>query len=509
MQTHLTFAVQPMSTTACLHHDDRAFFALIAKVIFTNPFAVDHSEVEVLASTTAIRNRAYDHLFSALLPALNERFRRLEQQGLATLTPFTGEDRTLLEHAFLFDIYHRFLSELDALIQIELAAPGKPAPVPFAGQALALLQARGFSAAEAVRYFGLFYQLRRAYYFIDRHLLGHSLSMRKLKLALWNNVFTYDARIYDRHLWNRMEDFSTLLLGETGTGKGTAAAAIGRSGYIPFDDKAGRFQHSFTDTFIAINLNQFSATLIESELFGHRKGAFTGAIDNHQGVFERCHPCGSLLLDEIGDASVAIQIKLLQVLQERTFLPVGSRTPLRFSGRVIAATHQPLAELRRQGQFRDDFFYRLCADIIVMPTLRERIAESDSELPLLVRGQIARMTGADSPDLTARLLETLRRDLPHDYPWPGNVRELEQAIRRILLTRHYFGDSTLRAPDPLAAFACQVQSGILDARELLGRYCELLYQQSGSYEEVARRTGLDRRTVKKYMDAQLDNESVR
>ena len=490
-----------MVTVVQLEPTERRFFAQVGKVLFTNPFAVERTEIETLVTADAIRNRPYEHLFSALLPGLNEHFVELEKRDLGTIRPFQGEDRQLLEHAFLFHIYHQFLKEMDALIQAELRQPGKPAHVPFARQAIEQLMQRGFSERAALRNFGLFYQLRRAYYFIARNLVGDSPSMKQLRLSLWNNVFTYDARTYDQYLWNRMEDFSTLVLGETGTGKGAAAAAIGRSGYIPFDPEANRFSHSFTDTFIAINLSQFPESLIESELFGHRKGAFTGAVDHHKGVFERCSPFGSLFLDEIGDATVAVQIKLLQVLQERTFLPVGSHTPMRFAGRVIAATNQSLAELRRAGRFRDDFFYRLCSDIIFMPTLRQRIAESHNELSVLVGLLIKRMSGQDSPELTAMVLEILDRDLPPHYPWPGNVRELEQAVRRIVLTRHYQGDLATTETTREETFRERFEAGELEAQELLAHYCALLYRRFGNYEEVARRTKLDRRTVKKHIQA--------
>src|SRR5207253_1060927 len=154
----------------------------------------------------------------------------------------------------------------------------------------------------------------------------------------------------------------------------------------------------------------------------HRKGAFTGAIDDHAGVFELCDAHGALFLDEIGEVGIPIQIKLLQVLQERTFTPLGSHDAKRFAGRVIAATNRPLAEMRRGGAFRDDFFYRLCSDVIMMPTLRQRIEESPEELDQLVAALVARTTGEHSGELTGIVLEVLRRDLPPSYPWPGNVR---------------------------------------------------------------------------------------
>src|SRR5437867_3378731 len=250
--------------------------------------------------------------------------------------------------------------------------------------------------------------------------------MRKLREALWNNVFTHNLRGYEAALWNRMEDFSTLLLGETGTGKGAAAAAIGRSAFIAYLPGERRFAANFAESFIAINLSQFPEALIESELFGHRKGAFTGAIDHHAGVLERCSAHGALFLDEIGEVSTPVQIKLLQVLQERIFTPLGGHERRRFSGRVIAATNRPLAHLRREGRFRDDFFYRLCSDVIEVPTLRQRITESTGELELLVRLLVERIAGTPDSALVAEVLEALENGLPHDYGWPGNVRELEQ-----------------------------------------------------------------------------------
>jgi transcriptional regulator with GAF, ATPase, and Fis domain len=322
--------------------------------------------------------------------------------------------------------------------------------------------------------------------------------MRKLREALWNNVFTHDMRGYDAALWNRMEDFSTLLLGETGTGKGQAAAAIGRSEFIPYVAEQRRFAANFTETFIGINLSQFPESLIESELFGHRKGAFTGAIDHHEGVFERCSAHGALFLDEIGEVSVPVQIKLLQVLQERTFTPLGGRDKKRFSGRVIAATNRRLDALRSDGRFRDDFFYRLCSDVIEVPTLRQRIAESSAELPQLVRLLVERITG--SADLADSVLQRLEEGVPRGYPWPGNVRELEQAVRRVLLTGRYVPEMAAGGQDEDALLMKKLRAGELTAAELLARYSAMLHRRLGTYAEVAKRTGLDPRTTRKHIE---------
>jgi DNA-binding NtrC family response regulator len=490
-----------MALRASLQPEDREFFSLWARMIFTNPFSDERAESEALLSLPQGRAPGKGrHPFTAMLPALNSRIRGLERRGVGVLQRFQGEDRTLVEYAFLFQVYHQYLDDLDELIELQLAAGDEPAKAPFAEAVLVKLRERGLSEEESLGYLGLFYQLRRAYYFIDHSLVGDSPSMRQLRLALWNNVFTRDVRTYFRHLWNRMEDFSTLLLGETGTGKGSAAGAIGRSGYIPFDRKRGHFAHSFTRTFVAINLSEFPESLIESELFGHRKGAFTGAVENHEGLFERCSVHGALFVDEIGEVSVPVQIKLLNILQNRTFSPVGSHETKRFTGRVIAATNKSLRELRRARTFRDDFFYRLCSDVIVVPPLRQRMQESPSEFQQLVDLLVTRMTGRRTPKLTGMVLEALKRDLPKGYPWPGNVRELEQAVRRVLLTGHYAGDLFTVGSSLEDTLVSAINEGELQAKELLSRYCAVLYGRLGTFEDVARRTGLDRRTVKKYLE---------
>jgi transcriptional regulator with PAS, ATPase and Fis domain len=239
--------------------------------------------------------------------------------------------------------------------------------------------------------------------------------------------------------------------------------------------------------------------LIESELFGHRKGAFTGAVDAHVGAFQQCSAHGAIFLDEIGDVSTHIQIKLLRILEDRTFSPVGSRATLPFRGRVIAATNRPLPRLRVEGRFRDDFYYRLCSDTIPVPTLRERLREEPKELGTLVEHILHKLAGTGSETLARDVLKRLTASLPADYDWPGNVRELEQALRRILLTKEYQPETRTCAMNESHALANAVSAGTLDADTLLARYCRLLHGRFGNIEEVARSTALDRRTVKRYL----------
>ena len=483
-----------MSKAVALNLSDAGFWRMIAQATFANPFSDQRYELD---HRIAGDFEGEPQRVELLKDAVCERVEGLQQKGRAHLRHFRGPEREVMRNGFLFEVYHRFCREFDALIAQQMAAGDTPCPVPFASDAMGLLKQRGFTAEEALRFFGIFYQLRRAFYFIAGGLTGLSACMKEFRRHLWNNVFTHDIRWYDQYLWNRMEDFSTLLLGETGSGKGTAAAAIGRSGFIPFNPNKGCFAESFTRSFLSLNLSQFSEALIESELFGHKKGAFTGAIEAHEGVLARCSPHGAIFLDEIGEVSIPVQIKLLQVLQERTFSPVGGHEKLRFSGRVIAATNSHLDELRRQKVFRDDFYYRLCSDIIAVPSLRQRVQELPSELDLLIEKMVARMTGTDSPEVTSMVKSVLDESVERDYHWPGNVRELEQAVRRILLTRAYAGQR--QNPDLKAALQSGIESGTLDAETLLSGYCTLLHQRHGTFEEVSRRTKLDRRTVKKYV----------
>lgn len=479
-----------------LKESERRYFEMIYTAGMTNPFSDERRIIDAEIAGT-YPDAPHQELIGRLVAELGFKIGALEKEGRAHIDCYDGEDRRLIQTVFLFELFYRFRKKIDSLIQDQIKAGSKPVKVSFINEAFELMTKRGIVRENL---FEMAFQLRRAYYFIDRALVGRSHSMKVLREKLWNNVFTHKFYLYDKYLWNRMEDFSTILLGETGTGKGTAAMAIGRSGFIPFDAANERFVKSFTDTFISLNLSQFPETIIESELFGHKKGSFTGAVEDYKGFLSRCSPYGAIFLDEIGDVSAHVQIKLLNVLQEREFYPVGSHESIRFHGRVIAATNRSLERLRETG-FREDFYYRLCSDQITMPPLRERIRENSNELDDLLNHTLLRLVGTQSPELFDMTKKVINERLGSNYEWPGNVRELEQCVRRIILTSSYDGyKKTVSHDDTVSLLKKGIDEGSLSATEIISGYCAGLYEISKTYGEVARKTGLDWRTVKKYID---------
>lgn len=207
---------------------------------------------------------------------------------------------------------------------------------------------------------------------------------------------------------------NVLIRGETGTGKGMVARAIHYN-----SDDAG-------EPFIAVNCTALPESLLESELFGHVRGAFTGAVADRRGRFALAGK-GTIFLDEVGDTSTEFQAKLLRVLEDHEYYPVGAEQPQRTDARVIAATHRDLEALLEKGRFREDLYYRLRVLEVTLPPLRERI----EDLPLLARHFVQKAAGEfhrPEPALSDEAVTTL---LQHD--WPGNVRELENCLTRAVV----------------------------------------------------------------------------
>ncbi|WP_018952912.1 sigma-54-dependent transcriptional regulator [Thioalkalivibrio sulfidiphilus] len=203
-----------------------------------------------------------------------------------------------------------------------------------------------------------------------------------------------------------------LITGESGAGKEAVARALHRADPA----NAGK-------PFVAVNCGGLTETLLEAELFGHEKGAFTGAVRSRAGVFEQAHG-GTLFLDEVGDMPMVMQVKLLRAIQERQIVRVGGERPIPVQLRLICATHRDLLEMVKEGSFREDLYYRIHVIHLRIPPLRER----REDIPWLVRqflDEHARVQGEPRKQLSASAEQALLR-----HPWPGNIRELKHAIER-------------------------------------------------------------------------------
>ncbi|MBA3538684.1 MAG: sigma-54-dependent Fis family transcriptional regulator, partial [Deltaproteobacteria bacterium] len=235
----------------------------------------------------------------------------------------------------------------------------------------------------------------------DRHnlLVGTSAAIRRLHAAL-DRLAT--------------QSVSILIQGESGTGKELVARTLHNRG----ERKARRF--------VALNCGAIPDSLIDSELFGHSKGAFTGATSERAGVFVEADG-GTLFLDEIGDMPLGVQSRLLRVLQEGEVRPVGGSGVRQIDVRVVTATHVDLKAAVEHGRFRQDLFYRLNVVVLTVPPLRERL----DDLPLLAAHFLRKHGGASPPSLSPAALEAMS-----DYMWPGNVRELENAIVHAIALHH-------------------------------------------------------------------------
>ena len=284
------------------------------------------------------------------------------------------------------------------------------------------------------------------------------------------------------------EGRSTVLLqGESGTGKELIARAIHANS--PRREKP----------FIPVNCGALPDTLLESEMFGYEKGAFTGAVGTKAGLFEAANG-GTLFLDEIGDLSPALQVKLLRVMQDQEVRRVGGTTSLKVDVRIIVATNRDLEQFVKEGKFRDDLYYRLNVVRITLPTLAER----KEDIPMLAHHFLQKYAGGSARAVRGFLPDTMA--LLKQYRWPGNVRELENAIERAVSLSH----GPLLTPDDLPAALRQFGSQFGDKTEVSDQHDEVcltleevekrhlirvLKETKGNKVRAAKILGIDRRTL--------------
>jgi len=311
--------------------------------------------------------------------------------------------------------------------------------------------------------------------FIDNGIIGNSPPMR-----------TLDCQIATA----ARSDLTVLITGESGTGKELVARAIHNS-----SERA-------SGPFISFNCGAITESLLESELFGYAKGAFTGASQNRQGLFEAASG-GSIFLDEIGEMSVSCQVKLLRVLQENAIRPVGAHEETRIDARVIAATNRNVPQEVALGRFRQDLFYRIAVLTIATPALRDRA----SDVPLLVeyflREAAKNMKRVVPPAIDADAVKVLSA-----YNWPGNVRQLQHIVERLVATTNgnnrivagdvhqALQDVTLFEASPQVPVVFREDDSLDEflARTLLGLYTHFK-SLTGSHKGAARALRIDRKAL--------------
>jgi transcriptional regulator with AAA-type ATPase domain len=507
-------------TTALFKPAERAFAEIVSELCYTNPFGKQRVDLEkrALGDRYSAVSDAWSlgpgHHNKNLLP-LTESTRALLVSSQRRISAHTSaDDRMLFGGLLRFYLFYRFNDDLLALTGQSLR-PG------FKDQRVAL-HAK-FRAAwsefrpdcdvglpEPGHLFALLFQLRRAFERIHQTIIGASGPARALRARLWQSVFSHDMRRYERTLFDRMHEMPTLILGPSGTGKELAARAIGLSRYLPFNEKTESFVEEVADSFQALNIAALAPELLESELFGHAKGAFTGAGSDRVGWLEGCSEHGTIFLDEIGELDGAIQIKLLRTLQTRELQRVGESKTRPFSGKVISATNRNLDEAIENGTFRQDFYYRLCADIVHTPTLAAQLKDRPGDLDMLVSHVVARLVNADEIEAVTEQVSTfVRKKLGMDYPWPGNIRELEQCARNVLIQGEYTsqaqhaGDEGDAGRSMAGKLSRAFLAGEISADELLDTYTSWVFQKTQSYSETGRKLGLDRRTVKSRVNPAL------
>lgn len=496
--------------------EHRAFLQSLADLAYCNPFSPQRLVLEQQAlgrDATSVteevwsRTQETDHTERPSVLAINDQAENLVEhlcEKFAKRRTLDARTRELYDDLVTYVLYYRHLAHrtIEQLFAPPRGSAGQIAWRKFASDYERLFGSPAFDDYDtdtAAHLYACLCQVRRAFKHIFDCILGESAPAGRLREAVWQSIFTHDMRRYRRSLYRSLRELPTLISGPSGTGKELVARAIACSQYLDFDPDRERFIDDPAVAFTPINLSALSPTLIESELFGHRRGSFTGADADRIGWFEVCRPHGAVFLDEIGELDMGIQVKLLRVMQQRTYTRLGDSEERVFAGKIIAATNRDLAAEIDAGRFRHDLYYRLCADRIETPSLSQQLVERPQALEGLVHFIAERVAPGESQAVAAETLDWIAGNLPRSYSWPGNIRELEQCVRNILVRREYIPRT--EAATERTGWLTAAEAGELTAEELLSAYTTWVHSQLGTYEATATKLGLDRRTVKSKIDA--------
>ena len=420
----------------------------------------------------------------------------IDNEGLNVRTVGSGEEavelvKTCAPRAMIQDLRMGGLDGMDLLEQVKSIAPEMPVVIMTA-------YSTWDTAVEAMR-LGAFDYLKKP--FDTEHVravLQRAIQVSAVetdpdavrRLIVGNTHAMH--RVYELIKKVAPTDSTVLIRGESGSGKEVVARSIHAA------------SHRAHMPFTAVNCSAFTETLLESELFGHARGAFTGAMENRKGLFETANG-GTLFLDEVAEMSLTTQVKILRVLEERRVLPVGGNTEIPVDVRIVAATNRDIEKEIQEGNFREDLFFRLNVIPVHLPSLRER----KEDIPLLSGHFLARYSAAMGRPVK-RLSKEAQEDLL-EYDWPGNVRELENVIQRYvaLCDGETIGHVDLKtsggAPAPMAEsfsideFDASQEGFILDdvMEEIERRFLvRALEQTGGNLTQAAKLLGMSYRSIR-------------
>jgi DNA-binding NtrC family response regulator len=438
------------------------------------------------------------------------------------------DDAEVQQGVAIFALFTRYGRELQGVID------DKGVDAPFYGRFAedhARVLGHGRTTAPAAPLlFELFYQARRAFHFISTRFRGPAPCVAAVRAALWKANLGGDVRAYAGGGYQRMDATPVLITGETGTGKESAAQCVGWSRFVPFDARVRRFALPYDADFHARSVVEAAGGLVESALFGHKKGSFTGAAGDAIGCLAQPREHGTLFLDEIGELPKHVQAKLLRPLESREYVPVGETKPHRILGRLVFATHRDLLAMCRAGAFRPDLYERINAVVVRLPPFRQILAEAPESLAVYVAGMVAEKVAPEGrAHWTARVVRSIEEQSPR-YAWRRNLRELRNYTHRFVLSggdtpppgeavhggpaeaapaaraeearapsRAVGGDD--EAPPSSEILGRVGKEGWLSPDELLRAYVTRVYFLTAeNLAETARRLGTDWRRVRKLVD---------